>query len=109
MLGSLGDDSHSAGITLLGIAFKESGFHVENIGIMNRLEDFFTKAVDSDAILISCMNGHTDLYMKDFPYRLNQFNKKNPDPRVWYLGGNLSVQGEAEEVDWGNDCLNQDE
>jgi methylaspartate mutase epsilon subunit len=98
LLGSLGDDSHSAGIILLGIAFKESGFQVENIGIMNRLEDFFSKAVGSDAVLISCMNGHTDLYIKDFPYHLKQFNKKNPEPRVWYLGGNLSVQGEPEEV-----------
>jgi methylaspartate mutase epsilon subunit len=98
LIGSIGDDSHSVGMKLLEIAFKESGFFVKNLGIMNRLNDFFDAAHEFDAILISCMNGHADLYFEDFPYRLKQFNRKNTEPRVWYLGGNLSVRGTMENV-----------
>ena len=92
LIGSVGDDSHSVGTSLLEIAFREAGFLVQNIGIMNVLEDFFQRAADVDAVFISCMNGHIDLYLKDFPMKLKKFNEKNTEPRVWYLGGNLSVQ-----------------
>lgn len=92
LIGSVGDDSHSVGMALLEIAFRESGFFVENIGIMNSMDDFFDRAVNFDAIFISCMNGHADLYLKEFPYRLKRFNRQNKDPKAWYLGGNLSVQ-----------------
>ncbi|MGD2085259.1 MAG: methylaspartate mutase subunit E [Candidatus Aminicenantes bacterium] len=98
LIGSIGDDSHSVGMTLLEIAFKEAGFFTKNLGIMNRLKDFFDAAHDFDAIFISCMNGHSNLYFEDFPYKLKQFNRKNTEPRVWYLGGNLSVQGTMENV-----------
>jgi methylaspartate mutase epsilon subunit len=77
---------------LLETAFKELGFSVKNIGIMNVLEDFFSRAAEFDAIFISCLNGHADLYLKDFSFNLKQFNLKNKSPKVWYLGGNLSIQ-----------------
>lgn len=92
LIGSVGDDSHSVGMALLEIAFKEAGFAVKNLGILNRLEDFFMLAPDYDAIFISCMNGHVDLYLKGFPIKKKRFDLKNPGPMVWYLGGNLSVQ-----------------
>ncbi len=101
LVGSIGDDSHSIGTSLLAIAFREAGFFIKNIGIMNRLEDFFTQARDFDAIMISCMNGHADLYLKDFPLLLNHFKRKIPGPittPLWYLGGNLSVQESPEAV-----------
>ena len=31
LIGGIGDDSHSVGMTLLEIAFKEAGYFVENI------------------------------------------------------------------------------
>ena len=98
LIGSIGDDSHSVGMFLLEIAFKEAGFFVKNIGILNRLDDFFSRAQDFDAIFISCMNGHADLYLNNFPLELRRFNSKNKSPKTWYLGGNLSVQESAESI-----------
>lgn len=98
LIGSVGDDSHSVGMSLLEIAFREAGFYVKNIGIMNDLEDFFSHGENFDAIFISCMNGHVDLYLKDFPLKLRQFNSRNGGAKVWYLGGNLSVQEGYESV-----------
>jgi len=98
LIGSVGDDSHSVGMALLEIAFKEAGFVVKNLGILNRLEDFFTHAPGYDAIFISCMNGHVDLYLKDFPIKKKRFDLKNPASRVWYLGGKLSVQDDHRDV-----------
>jgi methylaspartate mutase epsilon subunit len=91
LIGSVGDDSHSVGMSLIEIAFKEEGFFVKNIGIMNVLKDFFCRAEDFDAILISCMNGHADFYLNNFHQELKRFNLKNSSPKIWYLGGNLSV------------------
>jgi methylaspartate mutase epsilon subunit len=92
LIGSVGDDSHSVGMFLLEIAFREAGFFVKNIGIMNGLDDFFSRAENFDAIFISCMNGHADLYLKNFASELKQFYSKNREAKVWQLGGNLSVQ-----------------
>jgi methylaspartate mutase epsilon subunit len=97
LIGSVGDDSHSIGMALLEVAFRESGFFVENIGIMNILADFFARADHFDAVFISCMNGHVDLYLKDFSFLLKQFKLKNREPKVWYLGGNLSVQAASDD------------
>jgi methylaspartate mutase epsilon subunit len=98
LIGSVGDDSHSVGMSLLEIAFREAGFFVKNIGIMNDLEDFFSRAENFDVIFISCMNGHVDLYLRDFPLKLRNFNSCNGGAKVWYLGGNLSVQKGYESV-----------
>ena len=98
LIGSIGDDSHSVGTALLAIALREAGFFVKNIGIMNRLDDFFETAGRFDALLISCMNGHADLYLKEFPIKLKQFDRKYGNSRLWYLGGNLSVQDSPESI-----------
>lgn len=98
LIGSVGDDSHSIGMSLLEIAFREAGFFVKNIGIMNDLGDFFNHAENFNIIFISCMNGHVDLYLKDFPLKLRKFNSRYGDAKVWYLGGNLSVQEGYESV-----------
>jgi len=98
LIGTIGDDSHSIGTTLLAIAFKEAGFRVKNMGILNSLDDFFYSANEFDAIFISCMNGHADLYLKSFPEKFNLFKNSNNMPKLWYLGGNLSVQASEETV-----------
>jgi methylaspartate mutase epsilon subunit len=96
LIGSIGDDSHSVGTSLLTIALREAGFWVKNLGIMNTLDHFFAPAADVDAILISCMNGHADLYLEDFPIKLKNFKAKHNASKVWCLGGNLSVKETAE-------------
>jgi methylaspartate mutase epsilon subunit len=98
LIGSVGDDSHSVGIWLLTLAFREDGFFVKNIGILNDLDDIFRRAGDFDAVLVSCINGHADLYFEEFPRKLSHFNLTNGTPRVWYLGGNLSVRDKSEDV-----------
>lgn len=98
LIGSVGDDSHSIGMTLLKIAFRENGFTVKNIGILNALDDFFHIAHNFEAILISCVNGHADLYLDDFPNKLNAFRLGNSKQILWYIGGNLSVKESNETV-----------
>ncbi len=92
LIGSVGDDSHSVGISLLTMAFREDGYFVRNAGILNTLDEIFRQAGEFDAILLSCINGHADLYFQDFHRKLNHFNLANGVPRLWYLGGNLSVK-----------------
>ncbi len=92
LIGSVGDDSHSVGISLLTLAFREDGFFVRNVGILNTLDEIFSQAGEFDAVLLSCINGHADLYFEDFHRKLNNFNLANGVPRLWYLGGNLSVK-----------------
>jgi methylaspartate mutase epsilon subunit len=98
LIGSVGDDSHSIGMAFLTIAFREAGLRVKNLGILNVLDDFFYQADDFDAVFISCMNGHADLYLPDFPQKLNMYKQTHHRPKVWYLGGNLSVKEKNETI-----------
>jgi methylaspartate mutase epsilon subunit len=98
LIGSVGDDSHSVGISLLTLAFKEDGFFVRNLGILNTLDDVFFQAKDFDAILLSCINGHADLYFEEFPRKFSNFRLSDGVPKLWYLGGNLSVKEKDETV-----------
>ena len=98
LIGSVGDDSHSVGMTLLQIAFSEAGFFVKNLGILNTLREMFQHAAAFDLVLISCMNGHADLFLDDFPHLLKRRSRRNGDACLWYLGGNLSVQVDVDEV-----------
>jgi len=98
LIGSVGDDSHSVGISLLTLAFREDGFFVRNLGILNTLDEIFLQARDFDAVLLSCINGHADLYFEEFPGKFNSFALSNGTPRLWYLGGNLSVKEKDETV-----------
>lgn len=98
LIGSVGDDIHSIGMALLTIAFRESGYVVRNLGILNDLDDFFLLAPHFDAIMISCNNGHADLYLESFPRKLAAYKLSDPPPVLWYLGGCLSVQNNAETV-----------
>ncbi|MEO1049772.1 MAG: methylaspartate mutase subunit E [Bacteroidota bacterium] len=91
LIGGIGDDAHSVGIRLLELGFLESGYLVKNLGIRNDIKDFFDYAHDFDIIMISNKNGHAELYLQDFPVHLSSFQLKNDDPKLWYLGGSLSV------------------
>lgn len=89
LLGGIGDDSHSIGSSLIKIALEENGYYVNYLGIHNSLDDFMDKCIDYDAIFISCINGHTELYINEkckSIHKISEYNNK-----LWYLGGNLSV------------------
>ena len=98
LIGSIGDDIHSVGMALLTLAFREQGFAVRNLGILNDLDDFFHHANDFDIIMISCNNGHVDLYLEGFARRLSDYQLSDSGPRLWYLGGCLSVSGDTEAI-----------
>ena len=91
LLGGIGDDAHSVGLRLLDLGFAEMNFSVKNLGIRNRLQDFFKYTDEYDIILISNKNGHAELYLEDFPYLLQEFKNTCDRPKLWYLGGSLSV------------------
>lgn len=94
MLGGIGADAHSVGLTLLKHAITEAGYDVDFMGTQNTLEDFFRNAADADVVMISCMDGHLRHYLKQFP----DLVRGHPDiDALWYVGGNLDV-GSTERI-----------
>lgn len=89
LLGGIGDDSHSIGSTLIKIALEECGYNVNYLGIHNKLIDFVNKCNEYDVIMISCINGHTELYVNETFECLKEIKKRKD--KIWYIGGNLSV------------------
>ncbi|MFE4667823.1 methylaspartate mutase subunit E [Streptomyces sp. NPDC056716] len=94
VLGGIGADAHSVGLTLLKHAISEAGHTVHFLGTQNSIEDFFKCAADADIVMISCMDGHLRHYLKKFP----DLMLKYPDiGALWYAGGNLDV-GSSERI-----------
>lgn len=91
LIAGIGDDIHSIGISLIAMRLEERGFFVRNLGVGNHLDRVFEIAIDYDAILISCNNGHAALYLDDFPLHKKVFERHYGAGRLWYLGGNMSV------------------
>ncbi|NLR57674.1 methylaspartate mutase subunit E [Chitinophaga polysaccharea] len=98
LLGGLGDDAHSVGLTLLNWFLLEEGFHVTSLVIQNSINDFFKHADSHEIIFVSSLNGHSDLYLKDFAEKLSSFKLVHDEPKIWYIGGNLSTSKSNDEV-----------
>lgn len=94
LLGGIGGDSHSVGLTILRQSLLKSGYRVLYLGTQNRLEDFFRLSAMVNAVMISCMDGHIRYYMRAFPELLKQYRLNSTR---WYLGGNLYVGNAAGE------------
>ena len=93
LLGGLGGDSHSVGLTILRQSLSASGYQVRYLGTQNKLADFFQMASLSNLVMISSMDGHARYYLRDFPALKRKFNTNGTR---WYLGGNLSVSEGSE-------------
>ena len=91
LLGGIGGDSHSVGLTILRQALIMHGYLVHYLGIQNCLEDFCREASSHDIVMISCMDGHAQYYLREFPKIIKRDRHHRP---LWYLGGNLTI-GEA--------------
>lgn len=89
LLGGLGDDAHSIGSNLIRLALGEQGYDVSYIGIQNTIHDFIKYSRDHEIIIISCINGHSELYLDNDEYELKGMGVSNN--KLWYVGGNLSV------------------
>jgi methylaspartate mutase epsilon subunit len=88
LLGSVGPDCHSVGLTVLRRALVENGFRTLYMGTRNDLEDFFRVAKFADAVFVSSMDGHARQYLNDFPDLRREYDRQRP---LWYVGGNLSI------------------
>lgn len=88
LLGGIGGDSHSVGLTILREALTANGYRVRYLGTHNDLEDFFRGAPLCNALMLSSMDGHTRYYLREFPELMRRFEARGP---LWYLGGNLHI------------------
>jgi methylaspartate mutase epsilon subunit len=88
LLGGIGGDSHSVGLTVLHSALVANGYRVRYLGTQTKLEEFLQLAGFSNAVMLSSMDGHTRHYLRRFPELLRQYQVNGP---LWYLGGNLDI------------------
>jgi methylaspartate mutase epsilon subunit len=88
LLGGVGGDSHSVGLTILRQALAASGYHVHYLGTQNTLEEVFRLAPFFNVVMISSMDGHTRHYLRSFPELMRAQQAAGP---LWYLGGNLTI------------------
>lgn len=89
LLGGIGGDCHSVGLSILRRALSAGGHRVSYLGTQNCLEDFFRLASFCNVVMISSMDGHAPYYLRKFPELLQQYRT---DPSsLWYLGGNLHI------------------
>ncbi len=87
LLGGIGGDSHSVGLSILRQALSDR-YQVFYLGTQNPLEAFFEYAPLCNAVMVSCMDGHAQRYLTKFPEMLRvRHNMQNN----WYLGGNLTI------------------
>ncbi|HEX7774507.1 MAG TPA: hypothetical protein VF435_18930, partial [Pyrinomonadaceae bacterium] len=93
LLGGLGGDSHSVGLTILRQSLSANGYQVRYLGTQNTLADFFQMASLTNLVMISSMDGHARYYLREFPALKRKFNTNGT---IWYLGGNLSVSDGSE-------------
>ncbi|MDX6694358.1 MAG: methylaspartate mutase sigma subunit [Blastocatellia bacterium] len=89
LLGGIGGDCHSVGLSILRQALAASGYRVSYIGTQNRLEDFFQLAGFCNVVMISSMDGHAPYYLRQFPELVQQYHTTTGP--LWYLGGNLHI------------------
>jgi len=87
LLGGIGGDSHSVGLTVLRQALQRC-YEVRYLGPQTRLDDFFRLAPICNVVMISCMDGHARQYLSAWPEMAagHQLNGVK-----WYLGGNPTL------------------
>ena len=88
LLGGLGGDSHSVGLTILRQSLSAHGYQVRYLGTQNTVSDFFQMAGMANLVMISSMDGHARYYLREFPALRREFKTNGT---LWYLGGNLAA------------------
>jgi len=87
LLGGIGGDSHSVGLTILRNALSQR-YQVFYIGTQNPLQKFFDLAPLANVVMVSCMDGHARHYLREFS---EQHRSRGTAQTPWYLGGNLTI------------------
>ena len=93
LLGGIGGDSHSVGLTILRQSLSAHGYQVRYLGTQNTLSDFFQMAGMANIVMISSMDGHARYYLREFPSLRREFETNGT---LWYLGGNLGSNNGSE-------------
>lgn len=104
LLGGLGGDSHSVGLTVLRQALNCNGYRVLYLGTQNSAAEFVRFAHLANVVMVSNMDGHAERYLRGFPDLVREYSAHRP---LWYLGGNLTIGDasgcEREFIDMGFD------
>jgi methylaspartate mutase epsilon subunit len=93
LLGGIGGDSHSVGLTILRQSLSAHGYQVRYLGTQNTASDFFRVAGMANLVMISSMDGHARYYLREFPSLKREFETNGT---LWYLGGNLGSNNGSE-------------
>src|ERR1044072_3343710 len=93
LLGGVGGDSHSVGLTILRQSLSAHGYQVRYLGTQNTVSDFFRMAGMANLVMISSMDGHARYYLREFPSLRREFETNGT---LWYLGGNLGSNSGSE-------------
>ena len=93
LLGGVGGDSHSVGLTILRQSLSAHGYQVRYLGTQNTVSDFFRMAGMANLVMISSMDGHARYYLREFPSLRREFETNGT---LWYLGGNLGSNNGSE-------------
>ena len=88
LLGGIGGDAHSVGLSILRQSLLMNHYQVHYLGTQNRLEDFIQVAALANVVMISSMDGHSRYYLREFPKLLRE---RSLAQTLWYLGGNLHI------------------
>ena len=88
LLGGIGGDAHSVGLSILRQSLLMNHYKVHYMGTQNRLEDFVQIAGLANVVMISSMDGHSRYYLREFPKLLRE---RRFAQTLWYLGGNLHI------------------
>lgn len=93
LLGGVGGDSHSVGLTILRQSLSAHGYQVRYLGTQNTVSDFFRMAGMANLVMISSMDGHARYYLREFASLKREFETNGT---LWYLGGNLGSSNGSE-------------
>lgn len=93
LLGGIGGDSHSVGLTILRQSLSAHGYQVRYLGTQNTVSDFFRMAGMANLVMISSMDGHARYYLREFSSLKREFKTNGT---LWYLGGNLASNNGSE-------------
>ncbi|SCL20024.1 glutamate mutase subunit S [Micromonospora pallida] len=90
VIGSIGDDIHVVGITILGHALRNAGAEVIQLGIQTPPAEFVATAVaeDADVVMVSSSNGHAAIWCDTLRADLDAAGGEGV---LLYVGGNLAV------------------
>ncbi len=90
VIGSIGDDIHVVGITILAHSLRNAGAEVIQLGIQTPPDEFVATAIaeDADTIFVSSSNGHAQMFCETLRSDLNAAGAKDI---LLYAGGNLAV------------------